>query len=57
MLLDLLEEQFNVPTGFVELSDGQSGQFEVVGEEVVRVFCFSVIETNETQGLVGLLLG
>jgi len=38
MLLDPLEEEFNVPTGFVELGDGQSRKFEVVGEEVVGVF-------------------
>ena len=57
VLLDPLEEKFDVPTRFIKLSDGESSQFEVVGEEVIGVLGLGVIEPDQTQGFVVLLLG
>ncbi len=43
VLLDPLEEQFDLPTGFVDLGDGAGGELEIVGQEIVLDAGFSIL--------------
>ena len=45
VLFDPFEEQFDLPTGFVELRDGQCRQGEVVGQEQ---YCPAISRTVST---------
>ena len=49
MLLDPLEEQFDLPAAAVELGDGQRRQGEVVGQEDQRLAGFRIVEANAAQ--------
>ena len=49
MLLDPLEEQFDLPTTLVERRDGQSWQRRVVGEKDQRFSSLDIFEANTPQ--------
>lgn len=49
MLLDPLEEQFDLPSLLVEVCDLQCGENEIVGEEDVGVLCLCVVELHTSQ--------
>ena len=55
VLLDPLEEQFDLPTGFVDLGDGAGGELEIVGQEIVLDAGFSILEADAAKrdGAVG----
>jgi len=42
ILFDVLEEQFNLPPGFVNVGDGLGRQMEVVGQEHVVLAGFRI---------------
>lgn len=57
MLLDPLEEKFNLPAFTVQLSDGQRVfNREVVGQEVIDLPGLKVLIHNESEG-IGILSG
>ena len=49
ILLDPLEEQFDLPTAFVDGCNGQCGQVEVVGEENQTFICQWIHKADTTQ--------
>ncbi|GAB1720379.1 MAG: hypothetical protein NTAFB09_21100 [Nitrosospira sp.] len=51
MLFDPFEEQFDLPAAAVKLSDGQGGQFEVVGQEHQFLIVSGVEELDAPQVL------
>ena len=55
MLLDPFEEQFDLPSGVIKLSDGQSGQCKVVGYEN-EPFVLGGIEIADSSQFVGIIL-
>lgn len=54
MLLDPLEEQFDLPAAFVQLADTQRWQPEVVGQEDEGPFLQAVVKADPTQ-VVGIV--
>src|SRR5438105_12968996 len=50
MLLDPLEEQFDLPVAAIELGDRERRQGEVVGEEDERLGSLRIFESNTSQG-------
>ena len=54
VLLDSLEEQLDLPTTFVQSSDGQRGQRHVVGQKHQRLARLWVVEFHPTQ-MLGLV--
>ena len=46
VLLDPLEEQFDLPTAFVEGADRGGGQRALVGDEDERLACLGVLEAD-----------
>ena len=55
MLLDPFEEQFHLPSAFVQGGNGQRWQARVVGQEHQRFTGLGVFEANATQ-LFGVVL-
>ena len=55
MLLDPLEEQFDLPAAFVERGDSQCGQGGIVGQEHQRLAGLRIFETDAPQ-LLGIIL-
>ena len=55
MLLDPLEEQFDLPAAAVELGDGERGQGEVVGEKDQRLAGLGIFEADASQRRVEAL--
>ena len=55
MLLDPFEEQFDLPSGVIKLSDGQCGQCTVVGYEN-EPFVLGGIEITNSSQFVGIIL-
>lgn len=49
VLFDPFEEEFDTPTGAIELSDGERRQFEVVGEEDEFAMMLGIVETYSTK--------
>lgn len=49
VLFDPFEEEFDTPTGTIELGDGERGQLEVVGEEDESALLFDIIETHPAE--------
>jgi hypothetical protein len=49
MLLDLFEEQLDLPAAFVKLGDCQSWKLEVVGKELQALVVFLVVKTAAAQ--------
>ena len=56
MLLDPLEEEFDLPTGSIELGDGQGRHGEVVGQEDQRLarFWITIADTAQGDGIIVL---
>lgn len=46
MLFDPFEEQFDLPATSVQLSNRQSWQGEIVGQEDERLVSFGILESN-----------
>ena len=57
MLLDLFEEQFDLPASAIELGDGQRRDGEVVGQEDQHVAGFGIAITDATQRVGIIVLG
>ena len=57
MLLDPLKEEFNLPAGFVDLSNRPGGKSKVVGEETIRGLGLMIVEPDQTQRQLILLFG
>ena len=53
VLLDPLEEQFHLPSRFVDLCDGDCRKREVVGEELESLPCFHVEIADRDAGRPG----
>ena len=51
MLFDPFEEEFNVPTAAVKLSDIQRRFGEIVGEKHIQLFGFRIAKTDSAQHL------
>ena len=49
VLFDPFEEEFDAPTGTIELRDGECGQFKVVGEEDEFAMMLGIVETYSTK--------
>ncbi len=49
MLLDPLEEQFDLPSVAIELGDGSGGQREVVGDENQKTPTLQVLELDAPE--------
>ena len=49
MLLDPFEEEFDVPTGFVQLCDGQSREFEIVGQEYEPLVFLCIVKPDASK--------
>lgn len=49
VLLDPFEEEFDSPTGAIELGDGEGGEVEVVGEEDESAAVFVVVEGDASE--------
>ena len=56
VLLEVAKEDFNVPACLVEVGDGSSREFHVVGEQYHREMVLSVIYCNPAYAL-GVLSG
>ncbi len=56
MLLDLLEEQFDLPAALVKRCDGERRQGCVVGQEDQCLVGLGVFESNSAQ-VLGIVLG
>ena len=56
ILFDPFEEQFHLPTGFVQLRDGQRGEREVVRQEHKPALPFGVVKGDATHW-IGVRLG
>jgi hypothetical protein len=55
VLLDPLEEQFNLPAALVESADGGSGQGELVGKEDKILTSVRIAEADAAQ-MAGIIL-
>ena len=51
MLLDPLEEEFDLPAGFVELGDGQRRHVELIGQENQALVDLGIEVANAAQGV------
>lgn len=49
VLLDPFEEEFDSPSGTIELRDGECGQFKVIGEEDEFALVFDIVEPHPTE--------
>lgn len=49
VLFDPFEEEFDTPTGSIELRNGERGQIEVIGEEDEFAVMFGIVEANPTE--------
>lgn len=49
VLLDAFEEQFDLPAGFVDISNGLGGKMEVVGQKHIVLAGFSITEADPAQ--------
>lgn len=56
ILFDPFEEQFYLPTAFVELCDGQRREVEIVGQEDIAFFVFDIEETDAPKR-IGIFFG
>ena len=56
ILFDPFEEQFHLPTAFVQLRDGQRGEREVVRQEHKPALLFGVVKGDAAQW-IGVRLG
>ena len=57
VLFDPFKEKLHLPASFVNLGDGPGGKKEVVGQEIVSVLGFGIIETDEAQRLSVFFFG
>ncbi len=57
MLVDPLEEQFDLPAATIQLRDGQRRQVEVVGEKAQMPVVFGIVEFDASQVLRIILAG
>ena len=55
MLLDPLEEEFDLPPTAIELGDGERRQGEVVGQEDQRLAGFRILEPNAAERCIEAL--
>jgi hypothetical protein len=55
MLFDPFEKQFNHPSTFIQLCDGECGEGEIVGEKG-QIQVMVLTEVADTAKLVGILL-
>ena len=49
MLLDPLEEQFDLPAATIEFADGDGGQVEAIGEEDEELVVLDIVELDASQ--------
>lgn len=57
MLFDPFEEQLDLPAATIELSEGQRGQIEVVGQKDPLLVVFGIVEFDAAQVLRVILSG
>lgn len=57
VLFDPFEKEFHMPAGLVDFGDGDGGQLEVVGEELVGVAGLGIEVADQAQGFGVFLLG
>jgi len=55
MLFDPFEKEFDLPTAFIKLCNGQRVNFKVVGKKAKTLFCFLVIE-NDIAHILRIIL-
>ncbi len=55
ILLDALEEQFDLPAGLIDVGDSARCEFEVIGQERMRLAGFGIDITDASE-LSGILL-
>ena len=57
MLLDPLEEEFDLPAALVKFCNGECRQSEVVGQKNNPSFLFGIVETDASELFRKVLLG
>ncbi len=56
VLFDPFEEQFHLPTAFVELCDGQRRKVEIVGQKDIALFVYGIVEADSPE-CIGIFFG
>ncbi len=49
ILLDPFEKQLDLPAGLVDVGNGRGGEIEVVGQKVILLAGFGILETDPAQ--------